>query len=97
MLPAGAAETYCEIAFALVNVMGQKVNEQIGNAADEFLGLRKGTNVFSNAGIASGERTKFGNKVRIGQEADVEDEVRFFGNSVAIAEAHAGDQNSLLI
>ena len=41
VLAAGAAKADREIALAFVDVVRQQVNQQIGNAEDEFLGLRK--------------------------------------------------------
>src|ERR1035437_1741741 len=41
VLAARTAKTYCEIAFAFVDVVRQQVNQKIGDAEDKFLGLRK--------------------------------------------------------
>src|SRR5260370_36276017 len=75
VLAAGAAEGDGQVTLAFVNVMGQKVDQQVGNTLDEFAGLREGADVFRDFGIASSEGTEFGNEMRVGQEADVENQV----------------------
>src|SRR5947209_9239558 len=96
MLSSGAAERNRQIAFAFANVVRQQVNQEIRNAVNEFGGLRKGTDVAGDAGIFAGKRAELGHEVRIGQEADIEDEVGVFRHAVFEAEAHAGDQNVLV-
>ncbi len=49
MLPAGAAEGDRQIAFAFVDVVGQQIDEKIGNARDEFASLRERPNVLGEA------------------------------------------------
>src|SRR5271166_5686848 len=58
MLPAGATEADGQVALAFVNVVGEQVDEQFGDAADEFLRLRKRTNIFRDSRMAAGERTE---------------------------------------
>ena len=41
VLTPGTTETDGEVALALMNVVGQQVDQQVGDAADELLGLRK--------------------------------------------------------
>ena len=96
MLPPGAAEADGQITLALVDVMGQQVNQQFGDALDELLRLRERPNVFGNARVTSGKWAEFGHEVWIGQEADVEDEVGVFGNSVTEAETDAGNEYAFL-
>jgi hypothetical protein len=92
-LTAGAAEGDSQITLALVNVVGEQVNEQIGDARDEFACLGKRADIFRHAGIASGQRTEFGNEVRIGKETHVEYQVGVLGNALPESEAHAGNQD----
>ena len=96
VLPAGAAKGNRQVAFALMDVVRKQVDEQIGNARDEFPRLRKRANVFRHTPIAAGERPELGNEVRIGQEADIENEICVLRNAPAETEAHTGDQNALL-
>src|SRR6202049_2115097 len=96
MLTTRAAEADRQIALAFVDVVGQQVNQQFGDALDEFLGLRKRANVFGHARMPSGERAELGHKMRIGEEADVEDQICVLGDTVAKAEAYARNQNTFL-
>ena len=94
VLAAGAAECDGQIALAFVNVMRQQVDEQIGDARDEFARLRERTNVFGQARIAPGQRPELGNEMRIGQKAHIEDQVGVLGNALPESETHAGHQNA---
>ena len=89
-----AAERDRQIALAFMNVMRQQVDEQLGNTRDELARLRERADVPGDSGIASRQRPKFRNKVRVGQEADVEDQVGVFRNTLTKSEAHAGNENA---
>src|SRR5580658_10201475 len=93
MLPARAAKRNRQITLALANVMRQKIDQQLRNPADEFLGLRERPDILRNLGIAPGQRTKLRHKMRIRQEANVKHQIRVLRHSMLEAEAHAGDQN----
>src|SRR5713101_2111914 len=93
VLAAGTAEGDGQITLALVNVMGQKIDQKIRNALDEFACLREGADVFCDFGIASGEGAEFGNEMGVGQEADIENQVGIVGHSVPEPKTDAGDQN----
>src|ERR1700674_931520 len=96
MLTTSAAEANRQIALAFVDVVGQQVHQQFGDALYEFFGLRKRADVFGHARMPSGEPAELGHKMWIGQEADVEAQMRVLGNTVAKAEAHARNQNPFL-
>src|SRR5579863_7143845 len=96
MLASGAAEGDGQIAFALVDVMRKQVNEQIRNSGDKFLRLRERTNVFRNTRMTSRKRTKFRDKMRVGQKANVEDKIRILRDALTKSETNAGNQNALL-
>ena len=96
MLTTGAAEANRQIALAFVDVVGQQVNQQFGDALYEFFGLGKRANVFGHPRMPSGERAELGHKMWIGQEADVEDQICVLGDTVAKAEAYARNQNTFL-
>src|SRR3954465_5397180 len=70
MLSAGAAEADRQVALPFIHVMRQKIDQQLRDALDELARLGKGLHVADNLGMASGERAKFRNEVRIGKEAD---------------------------
>ncbi len=93
VLAAGAAEGDGQVALAFVNVMRQKIDQQLRNPLDEFAGLREGADVFCDFGIASGERAEFRDEMRVGQEADVEHQVGILGHTVPESKADAGNQN----
>src|SRR5579863_9318011 len=92
MPPAGAAERNGEIAFAFGNIMRDQIQQQAFDATEEFAGLREGADVARDAGIFAAELAQARNKMRIGQEADIEDQVRVRGNAVAKAEADDGNE-----
>src|SRR5271155_4441130 len=92
MAAAGAAERDGEIAFALGNIVRDQVQQQAFDAAEEFAGLREGTDVAGDAGIFAAEFPQVRDEMRIGQEADVEYQVRIRGNAVAKPKADDGDE-----
>src|ERR1700722_5016780 len=96
MLPARATEADSEIALALVNVVGKQIYEQFRDAADEFLGLRKGPDVFGDSRMPSREGAKLRHKMRVRQKAHVEHQVGVVGHSVFESEADTGNKNCLL-
>ena len=93
MLATRTAKGDCQIALAFMNVMGQQIHEQLGDALDELFGLGKGSNVFCDLGVLSGERPELWHKMWIGQETYVEDEVRILRYAVAKAKTHAGNKD----
>src|SRR5437762_6301805 len=93
MLPPGAAESNRQIAFAFMDVMRQQIHQKIGDALNKFGRLRKRANVFCDLGMASGERAKFGNKMRVGQETHVEDQIGVIRHAMLEPKADAGYQN----
>src|SRR5215470_3987219 len=95
MLPSGAAETDRQIALSLANVMREEVDEEIRDATDEFLRLRKRPDVLGDTRMPSCQRPELGYKVRIGQEANVEHQVSVVGHSMFESEAHARNKNGV--
>src|ERR1700722_7356374 len=83
VLAPGAAKGDGQIAFAFMNVVRQQINEQVGDARNELAALRERPDIFSHARIASGERTKFGNEMRIGQKGTVEILIGTFSRAFA--------------
>src|SRR5581483_3904085 len=96
MLPTRAAERDRQIALTLLDVVRQEINQKLRNARDELLRLRKRADVLGDPGVASGKRPEFRDKMRVRQEADVENEVCIFGHAMAKAEADAGDEDVLI-
>src|SRR5271167_4742472 len=92
MAATGAAERDGEIAFALGNIVRDQVQQQAFDAAEEFAGLREGADVARDAGIFAAEFPQVRDEMRIGQEADIENQVRIRGNAVAKAKADDGDE-----
>src|SRR6202140_3952532 len=96
VLSARTPECDRQIAFALMDIVREQVHEQIGNARNEFPGLRERANVLGEARIASRQWPKLGHEMWIGQEAYVKNQVGVLGNSLTKSEAHAGHQNAFL-
>src|SRR4029077_18147217 len=94
MLSAGAAEGNRQVALPFVNVMRKQVDEQVGDAGEELGSLWERTNVFGDTRVAPCKRTELGDEVRVGQKADVEDEIGVLGHALTKSEAHAGDQDT---
>src|SRR5277367_357086 len=92
MAATGAAERDGEIAFALGNIVRDQVQQQAFDAAEEFAGLREGTDVAGDAGIFAAEFPQVRYEMGIGQKADVENQIRIRGNAVAKAEADDRDE-----
>jgi hypothetical protein len=92
MAAAGAAERYGEIAFALGNIVRDQIEQQAFDAAEEFAGLREGTDVAGDAGIFAAEFPQVRDEMRIWQKTDIEDQIRIRGNTVAKAEADDRDE-----
>src|SRR6266496_6495780 len=93
MLPAGAAESNRQIAFAFVDVMRQEIDQQIGDALNKFGRLRKRANVFCDLGMASSQGPEFGDEMGIWKKTNVEHQVRVVGDAVLESEAHERNQN----
>src|SRR5256885_4624330 len=96
VLASGTAECNRQVAFALVNVMGDQVDQQIGDASNEFASLRERTDVFRDALITPGKRPELRNEVGIGEKPDIENQIGIFRNALTEAEADAGNQQPLL-
>src|SRR5436305_6563796 len=93
MLAAGASKTNGQITLAFPDVVGNQVDQQLRDAVNEFLGLQKRADVFSYAGMASCKRAEFRNKMGIGQETYIKEQVGFGGHSRFIAKAHTGNHD----
>ena len=97
VLAASAAKRNRQITLAFVNIVRQQINQQLGNAGNEFLRLRKRPDVFSHARIASTERPEFRYKMRIRQKAHIENQIGVLGYSLAKSEAHTRNQNTFVV
>src|ERR1039458_7238363 len=96
VLSAGASEADGQVTLALANVVRQQVDQQLGDAINELLRLRKRPDVFRDPRIPSRQPTKLGHEVRIGQKAHIKHQVGIFRYAVFVSETHARDQNGLL-
>lgn len=92
MVPPGAAEGNREVAFPLVDVVGNEIDQKFLNAIQKLDGLREAAHVAGDLGVEPSEVAVFRDVVRIGQKADIEDQVAGFGH--AVAEAETGDGNA---
>src|SRR5215467_7708303 len=96
MLAAGAAEADGQVALAFADVVRNQVHQQGGDTVNEFLCLGKRADVFRHLGVASRQMAELRNKVGIGQEAHVEEQVHVVGHAGAVSKADDGDQNVLV-
>src|SRR5438128_1174729 len=97
MAPAGAAKSNGQVALALPHVVRQQINQQLSDALQKFLGLRKRTNVLRHLGMASGVRPQSRNEVGIGQKAHVENQVSILRHALLVAKADARDKNIFVV
>src|SRR5450755_2251765 len=97
VVPARAAKRNGQVAFTLGNIVRDQVIQQVRNALDEFLRLRKRADVASHARMLAGKILERGNVVRIGKEPNVEYQVAVRGYTVAVAEAVDLHQDSRLM
>src|SRR5258708_37310980 len=93
VLAPGTAERDCQITFSFMNVVWQKVNQEIRDALNKFKRLRERTDVLCDFGIASSERAELRDKMGVGQKAYVKDQVGILGHAMPESEADAGNQN----
>src|SRR5215469_1094199 len=93
MLPPGAAEGNRQVTFSLVDVVRQKIDQQLGDAFDKLRRLREGANILRNFRMTSREWAKFRHKMWVGKKAHIEHQIGVVGNAVPEAEADAGNQN----
>src|SRR5438270_13141121 len=96
MLSAGTSEGDRQIAFAFPNVMRHQVNQQLRDAIDELLRLRKLADIGSDLGMLAGQRPKLRNEMWIRQEAYIENQIGIVGHSVLESKAHTGNKNRLV-
>jgi len=94
---AGAADGDGQVAFAFADVMRDEVSEQTFDAAEKFSALGKRADVLLDFGILAGVAAQGGDKVGVGQKANVENEVGVRGNTVFVAEADDGDQHGAVV
>jgi len=92
MLTTRAANSYGEIALALVNIVGQQKRQHIGNFVQKFPGLGKLTDVLRHLGMLSSQRAELRDKVGVRKKPNIKDEIRIARDPVL--EAETGDRNS---
>ena len=93
MLSAGAAEGDGQVALTLTDVMGQQIDQEVGNTLNEFSGLRKGADVAGHPRIAPREVLEPRNVIRVRQKANVENQVAVRRNSLPVTETGHVDQD----
>jgi hypothetical protein len=93
VLPAGASERNCQIAFALVNVMRQKINQKLRNSLYKFGSLRKRADVFCDFWMQAREWSEFRDEVRIWKKSNIEYKIGIFRNTMLESKTYSGDKN----
>ena len=97
VLSAGAADSDRQIALTLADVMRNQIGEQAFDAAEKFARLRKRANVLLDFGIFAGVTAQAGDKVRVGQKADIEHEIGVRRDTIFVAETDDGNEHGTLI
>src|ERR1051326_6859760 len=69
------------------NFMRQEVNQKLGNALDEFDGLRKRPDILRNRGISPGKLLEARDVIRVGEKSHIEDQVAVLWKAVTKPEA----------
>src|SRR5271155_4491162 len=92
VLATGAAKGNRQIAFALVNVVRQQIEEQAGNAVEKFLRLRKSVEVSSQFRMLSRKWPKFWFEMRIGKKPHIKNKIRFQRHAILISKAERRNQ-----
>src|SRR6266478_2871965 len=90
---AGAAEADGQVALPFLYIVRQQIDQEVRDAGDEFLRLGERADEPGDARVAAGQGAELGNEMRVGQEADVKDQIGVFGHTVLETEADAGDQD----
>ena len=98
MLPARAANGNGQIAFPLVDVMRQQINQQVGDALQKFLGLRKRPNVLGDLpGSRPVRETELRHEMQDWEgSVHIEHQIGILGHAMPEAKAHAGYEDALL-
>src|SRR5258708_22087753 len=86
MMAAGAPKRDRQIALALANVVWNQIDQQFGDPIHKFDGLRKGSDVPRDIGMAAGELLELRDVVRVRKKTHVENQIAVGGNPVAITE-----------
>src|SRR5437764_232493 len=77
--------------------MRDQIAEQSFDTLQKFSGLRKRTDVAADLRIFSSEVAEARHKMRIGQEAHVEDKVGVARHAEAVSETHNGNEHGALV
>src|SRR5258708_31402134 len=87
VLAARASKRNSQVALAFTDVMGNEVDQQLGDPLQELNGLRKRLNVLGDLRVASGEMAELRDVVRVRQKAHIEDQIAIGRDSMAVSEA----------
>src|SRR5215467_3277345 len=96
MLTSRTPERDRQVALSFMDVVRQQIDQQLRNARDEFLRLRKRSYIARHLGIASRKRPELRDKMRIGKKANVKYQVGVFGHSMLESETYARHQDVLV-
>src|SRR5215469_7192733 len=97
VMAARAAEADSEIALAFVNVVRQKVIQQIRDAGDELAGLRERPDVFRDGRILPRQLFEFRDVIRVRKEPHVEHQVAVGWESVPEAETRDVNEDARFV
>ena len=87
MLATRAPEPYGQITLAFSDVVRQQVLQQPGDTIQELFGLREAAYEPGNLRIFSGLVAKLRNKMRIGQKANIKNQIGIERHAILESEA----------
>lgn len=88
VLPPCASKCNRDICFALMNIVGQEKGEKIPDFFHKLSCGCMGKDIVSHLFVRSSEFFQCGNKVRVGQETYVEEQVYVLGNTILEAKGY---------
>ena len=76
MLSPGTAKGNSQVTLALLNVVRKQEEQEIGGAVQKLPRLGKLPNIGCHLGMLARQSPELGNEMRIGKEADIENQIR---------------------
>src|SRR5580658_68067 len=96
MLAPGAPKGHRQVALSLLDIVGQQEEQQLGDPVKKLSRLGEFADVFCHFGMTPGQVPELWHEMRIGQEPNVENQVRLQGYPVLVTKADRGNQQVLV-
>ena len=97
MLAAGTSDRDHKLVFSFLDIIGDQEADHIRELFPELRSLREGEDILRYRAVVSCQRFKPVNVKRIGQEADIKDQVRIPGDPVFEPEGHDRDNEGIVV